>query len=293
MKSRLEALQSIHSLRIPLVIRTSRTSAEVELLRGRLPFNPVIIENGGAILIPIGYFSFTIPGVERRGQFDVLKLGDSYASAVQVLQQAAQCSGASVKGFSQLTAEEVSERTGMELSDAELAKKREFDEPFFSLDPARTRSLLNAIEHRGKRWALGSHSYHIFGPSDKSSAVWMLIKFYEREFGTVETVGLGDSPDDISFLELMQRQIIVESPHAEALIAALPQAEVARSGNGWNDALLKLLENQPAAVAPPLRARAAAVSQGSSFAPNYEPAGFQRNQTRSYNGSRLSGGIRG
>ncbi len=54
------ALQRLRSEGIPLVLCTSKTFAEVEWYRDRLRnTHPFIVESGGAIYIPKGYFPFS------------------------------------------------------------------------------------------------------------------------------------------------------------------------------------------------------------------------------------------
>jgi mannosyl-3-phosphoglycerate phosphatase len=238
-----EALHSIQSAGVPLVICTSRTSAQVELFRGQLPCHPVIVENGGALLIPNGYFPFSIPGVQQRNRFEVIKLGGGRGQAFAALRHASEKCGVPVRGFSDLTTTEICELTGWSADEAERANAREFDEPFICLEPERIHDLLCALEQTGKRWTRGTHFYHVFGPGDKACAVWMLIKFYERAFGDVESIGLGDAPSDIDFLQLMKRSVVMRSEFSSILQKALPEAELpGRSGpQGWSDAIAGFL----------------------------------------------------
>lgn len=238
-----DALNSIQSAGIPLVLCTSRTRAQIELFRGRLPCHPVVVENGSAILIPSGYFPFSIPGMQRRNRFETIKLGDCREHAIAALRNASEKCGVPVRGFSELTTNGICELTGFGRDEAERANDRDFDEPFISLDPERTPELLCALGQTGKRCARGTHFYHVFGPSDKASAVWMLLKFYERAFGDVESIGVGDAPSDIGFLQLMQRCVIMRSEFSAVLRKALPEAELpAQPGpQGWADSITRLI----------------------------------------------------
>ena len=238
-----DAIHSVQSAGMPLVICTSRTSAQFELFRGQLPCHPVIVENGGAILIPSGYFPFSIPGVQRRNRFEAIKLGGCREHAVAALRHASEKSSVPVRGFSDLTRNDICELTGFDPEEADRANAREFDEPFISLDPERTPELLCALEQTGKRWSRGTHFYHVFGPSDKASAVWILLKFYERAFGQVDSIGIGDAPSDIGFLQLMQRSVIMPSEFSSRMRKALPEAEspVRPGPLGWSDSIAGFL----------------------------------------------------
>src|SRR5574337_76081 len=57
-----EALNEVEQRGIPLILCTSKTRTEVERLRRALNnHHPFIVENGGAVFIPIDYFSFVHP----------------------------------------------------------------------------------------------------------------------------------------------------------------------------------------------------------------------------------------
>jgi mannosyl-3-phosphoglycerate phosphatase len=182
--------------------------------------------------------------MQRRNRFEAIKLGGCREQAVAALRHASEKCGVPVRGFSDLTKNDICELTGFDPDEADRANAREFDEPFISLDPERTPELLCALEQTGKRWSRGTHFYHVFGPSDKASAVWMLLKFYERAFGEVESIGIGDAPSDIDFLQLMKHCVIMPSEFSSVLRKALPEAEspVRPGPQGWSDSIAGFLD---------------------------------------------------
>ena len=55
------ALARLRQADVPLVLCTSKTRAEVESIRRSLDNeHPFIVENGGAVVIPLDYFSFDV-----------------------------------------------------------------------------------------------------------------------------------------------------------------------------------------------------------------------------------------
>ena len=57
----LPALRLLRRRNIPLVLCTSKTRAEVEFHRRRLANrDPFVVENGGAVYVPEGYFPFPV-----------------------------------------------------------------------------------------------------------------------------------------------------------------------------------------------------------------------------------------
>ena len=239
------AIERLRAAGVPLVLCTSKTRAEVEPVRDALRNDhPFIVENGGGLYIPVGYFPFELEGAEPRSGYWVVSFGDPYPEIVQALARAAAASGVGVRGFASMTDEQVAADTGLSTREAQLARAREFDEPFVIPEPARANDLLAAIERQGKRWTKGGRFYHITGPSDKAGAVRHLISLYRRQLGGTQTVGLGDAPNDAGFLSLVDIPILLASPRLDQLRALVPRGRttVLAGPSGWNEAVLAVLD---------------------------------------------------
>ena len=241
------ALERLHDARVPLVVCTSKTRTEVEPIRAALRnAHPFIVENGGGVCVPLDYFPFEIEGAERREDYAVISLGAPYGELTRALARASRASGVEVRGFADMTDDEVVTATGLTLSDARLARQREFDEPFVVLEPARAPDLFAAIERDGKRWTTGGRFHHITGANDKAAAVRLLVGLYRRQLGDVRTVGLGDAPNDAEFLRAVDVPILIASPRVDQLRALVPGGRVTtlEGPAGWNEAVLALLDQQ-------------------------------------------------
>lgn len=242
------ALDRLRRDGVPLVLCTSKSRAEIEPLRVRMQnAHPFVSENGGGVFIPDGYFPFHIEGAERRDGFLVIPVGDAYADLVAALERASRASGVPVRGFAQMSDAEVAAATGLPLAQAHLARQREFDEPFEILAPAHASALVGAIEREGKRWTAGGRFHHIMGASDKAAAVHLLATLYERHLGPVTTVGVGDAPNDASFLNRVDTPILIASPRVDQLraLVARGRATTRPGPAGWNEAMLALLDAKP------------------------------------------------
>lgn len=242
------ALETLRQTDVPLVLVSSKTRAEMEYWRRRLGnAEPFVVENGGAIYIPHGYFPFALPGTVRREGYDVIELGKPYAELVRALDEAAAETGTPVLGFYRMTVGQIRRRTGLPPALARLAKQREYDEPFQIRGSEQPDSLLEALERRGLRWARGGRFYHVLGDNDKASAVHMLIGLYRRVHENLRTAGLGDAWNDVSFLRLMNEAFVVLSPAAREIQGAVPGARItsAPGPEGWNEAVLSLLHATP------------------------------------------------
>jgi len=238
------ALERLQRLGIPLVLTTSKTRAEVEVWRERLSnHDPFVVENGGAVFVPQACFPFLPAQSVARGPYDAIEFGDRYETLVEALTEAAREAGCTVRGFHQMTAEEVGAACGLPLEEARLAKQREYDEVFEIMDETRTAALLQAIAGKGKRWTRGGRFYHITGNNDKAAAVTAVRELYEKAFGEVTTVGLGDGMNDAPFLNGVGVPILIRSHSAAELQAAVPRGRLTeRPGpEGWNQALLQVI----------------------------------------------------
>jgi mannosyl-3-phosphoglycerate phosphatase len=211
------ALQALRERRVPVVLCTSKTRAEVEAIRERLNNrDPFIVENGAAAYVPPGYFPF---------EAGTIRWGVVYSEVVEAVQRAAAATGCPVRGFHQMSATEVAERCGLGREEAERARQREYDEPLEILtdDPERVGAFLQRLEAEGLTWTRGGRFYHARGNHNKGLAAQALAALYRLTDGDIITVGLGDGPNDVSLLAVVDIPIAVRGPQ------------------DWNREILKLL----------------------------------------------------
>jgi mannosyl-3-phosphoglycerate phosphatase len=245
-RSALPALQLAKSRGVPVVLVTSKTLAEVEVLRQHLDnHHPFVIENGAAIFAPRGDLQLR-PGLMKfHEEYDLAEIGTPYTELIHVLKTAAREAGCKVRGFADMSVEEIARESGLNLEQAALARQRGYDEPFILVD-GDNEALRRAIERRGGQLVRGGRFFHITGSHDKETAVALLIDAYRKK-GELQTIGLGDGPNDVRFLSLVDRPVIIDSPFADDLKRRIPMAFHAGPGPaGWNEAVLRLLSEIPA-----------------------------------------------
>jgi len=219
----------LRRLGIPWIFTTSKTRAEVEWWRRQMGnTHPYIVENGGAAFFPEG------PPMEW---------GVPYAKLVEALRAASRASNCRVRGFSQMTVEEVSEACQMPFEQALLAKRRDYDEPFMALDETRVDELVADIERRGLSWTRGGRFWHICGNCDKARAVEAVAHAYRDRSPDLTTVGLGDSFNDLEFLRKVDQPVLISSPHSGELHKQLSAAYLTQASGprGWSEALERIL----------------------------------------------------
>lgn len=245
------ALERVKRDGIPLVLCSSKTRAEIERWREALDnVHPFISENGGGIFIPSSYFSAddledVSPRAERTDRYYAIVLGTPYRVLRMVLEEIRQ-EGFEVVGFGDMDVDQVKELTGLSLEEAQLAQMRDFDEPFtFYGEGARLNMLLASIERRGLRYTAGGRLNHLMGDNDKGKAVDVLLRLYQRKFGNIITVALGDSLNDLPMLERVDFPVLVRNHKGEHDPRIAVPNLIMTDGigpEGWGKAVLELIQ---------------------------------------------------
>ena len=252
-------LTELKSRGVPVVFCTSKTRAEVLALREDLGNeDPFIVENGGGVFVPEGLFR---EDLEARGFSSAgggllgLAVGAPYERLRSTLETLV-AEGFRVRGFGDMSDDEVAQLVGLPRDAARLARQREFDEPFV-LEEGESRE--DAIVARIR--ALGLHHtsgrlHHVLGDNDKGRALRLVHGLYELERGqSLRTVALGDSPNDVPMLLVADHPVLIRRPegdwHPRVLdeLAGEPALErlVRTQGagpRGWAEVLGQLLAEE-------------------------------------------------
>jgi mannosyl-3-phosphoglycerate phosphatase len=244
------ALLLIREKEIPLILSSSKTRAEIELYRRRLENgHPFISENGGAVFIPKDYFSFQFLYDRETGWFFVLELGTFYPQIIEALESIKRETGILIKGFSDLTEKEISSFCGLNLDEAILAKRREYDEPFLIEGGEKDVDIIKRkIEEKGMSYIWGGKFHHILGKNDKGKAVAILKEFYENQFLSIYTIGIGDSLNDLPMLLKVDHPILLDGGQGmpfESLSSIQNLTVMDGSGpESWSRAILNIMNEQ-------------------------------------------------
>lgn len=243
-----DALELLEEKGIPLVICTSKTRAEIEFVRKLLGNSePFISENGGGVFIPEGYFNpgFGYDRVVKH--YEVIELGTRSEVLVDTLKEISLETGTRIKGFSDMSASELSDLTGLDEHTARLSQIRDYSEPFLIYgDEKETETVIEKINLKGYRYTRGGRFHHILGENDKGKAVRILTDIYKKELGVVKTLGLGDSLNDLPMLKEVDIPILVQKPgggyDSAVSVDNIIYAD-APGPYGWNSEILKLFMN--------------------------------------------------
>jgi mannosyl-3-phosphoglycerate phosphatase family protein len=210
----LDTLALCRKHEVPVVFVTAKTRAEIEVIRRRSGnLSPFISENGGGLFLPSE--SFARPeGFESVNNYWCLQSTTPIDELRTALKRAARTAGVQVKGFGDMTAEEVAALTGLKTEDAKLAKMREYDEPFLPLDAAMEAlaKLVREITALGYRHTHGGILHHITGDFNKGETLSILKKIYLDQRPHLKFIGLGDSYNDLPMLQAVDYPFLIRNP---------------------------------------------------------------------------------
>jgi len=248
------ALDELARRGIPCVFASSKTRAEIEAWRARLGNHaPFISENGGALHVPPGSTPARPAGARALHGYDVVVLGADYERLRAGLAAIAGALGVGLRGFGDMTPAEIGRLTGLAGDDLALASLREYDEPFVperALDAASERRLAVLAAERGLRVTRGGRFHHLIGPSSKGDAVRLLLGACTVGGVRPRLVCVGDGPNDLEFLALAERAVVVARPdgsHAPELREGLPGAHFTTGigPEGFREGVLAALAGAP------------------------------------------------
>ncbi len=212
------AVRSLIDQGVAVVMATSKTAAETHHHAADLGIpHRAIVENGGAIIWD---------GVE------VASFGMAYHEVRERLASAAVEAAVSVRGYGDVSDDELSRRTGLSSAAAERARQRCWSETF-TMEPADDASqerLEAALSARRMRLTRGGRFHTTHGDHDKVSGVPLAVELS----GSAKrlTFGVGDAGNDLGFLGMVSHPMVVRRPDGTWLDApgAVPLAGIGPDG---------------------------------------------------------------
>ncbi len=260
------AVRALQARQVTIVFNTSKTVEECESLATRLAIAaPFIVENGSAIYLPkyrhsrpaaleiVQRDSASHPRraiVENTGRYWCIQLGASHTEITAALSELTP--HFQFKPLSQSALDDICELTGLSMSQATRARKRQFSEPLIWQDsqPALDRFRL-ALSARGLTLLKGGRFYHVLGQTDKGVALEYFKQMYAREHRgkKVTTVALGDGYNDIDMLAAADIPVWIRSPaHDVPTAKHLTTSRVSQLTGpaGWHESIFALIAEQSA-----------------------------------------------
>ena len=234
-----KALDALRERDIPLVLCSSKTAAEMAVLRDELGLTtPYISENGAVLEIPAGNLGAT--------EAETVMLGEPRQKLLDALAQLRK-DGFRFLGFSDMTERAVAEATGLDLESAARARQRIATEPLlWRSHPSEVPAFEKALSALGLQLLQGGRFYHVMGQFDKADAMRELLRRYRafHEADRVSSIALGDGPNDQKMLQFADIAVVIKGVKS-AQITLSNKTKVVYSPKpgpvGWNNCVLEIL----------------------------------------------------
>jgi mannosyl-3-phosphoglycerate phosphatase len=206
------ANQTIHLLKkqnIPLIFCTSKTMKESCYWQNKIDNkHPFIVENGGGIYIPKQYFPFSFEFNKKDSSYFIIQLGASLSLLKRTMNKLLTLFD--ISSFLTMTVDEIMKVTGLPKDQAKLASQREFDIPFIINDETQLKEISKMIHNHHLCITKGGRFYHLTGNNDKGKAISLTTQLYKKQYGSIITIGIGDSENDFSMLNNVDKAYLVK-----------------------------------------------------------------------------------
>ncbi len=237
------ALDRMKALGMPLILASSKTAQEIAALRRELGFEhcPAIVENGAGVMPP--------------GPLDAGLASDAYHRLRVALAALPHDLRQAYAGFGDWSAEEVARHTGLDIDQARMARARQYSEPgLWSGSEDALRDFLAVLGEQGIAARRGGRFLTLSFGSSKADRMDEIAASLNGAPGARPiALALGDAPNDMEMLEHADRGVIIANPASPGLppLAGETTGRITRSilegPAGWNDAVLRFLEELPGA----------------------------------------------
>lgn len=240
------SLKMLAEKKIPVVINTSKTFAEVVELQKAFAIDAAfIVENGSGI-----YISKNSPFADKFDEYDEnfnrCVLGASWDEVVKALNKLREQQGYQFESYADWSKKDVIAHTGLSEEQATLSLTRQFSVPLIWADSEeRFTQFSSEIAELGLRLIKGGRFIHTLGLSDKGKSLKQLknILFAEQE---ASLICLGDSYNDLDMLQIADIPVFVRSPVHDFPAHQCKQDPIFTEGFGpvgWNEAITKIFKS--------------------------------------------------
>ena len=231
-----ETIKTLQKLSIPVILCTSKTAAEVNVIRNELNLtDPYIVENGAAI------YGESLKQVNGK-----IILGKKYETLEEILNCISNEIEYKLIPLNNLNDQEATELTGLKGNSLILMRDRHWSMPFLNPPSFLEEKIKLSCKKFNVDIFKGNRMSHLLSiNSDKGKAINALKKYSNNQ--NIQIIGLGDSPNDLPLLLNSDIKIVIPGIHGPNLnlIDQLKDFEFtlasSPNGYGWKYEINKLI----------------------------------------------------
>jgi mannosyl-3-phosphoglycerate phosphatase family protein len=219
-----EAIRKLADREATLVFCSSKTFAEQVYLQQQIGIDqPFIFENGSAIAIPVGFFpTKKYSALPTEQGYELVIFAHADAAALQSILRPFK----TIKGYANATDVELSAATSLSGGGIQRARERGFTETLLTpLTEIQASQIASQLKPFGFTLSRGGRFYTVQSDSvSKGKAVqWMMEIFREETVQSPYFAAMGDSPNDVSMLEVVELPFLVQKPDHTWADVEIPQ----------------------------------------------------------------------
>ena len=220
-------IRLIKERNIPLILTSAKTRLEQNKIREDLGlFDPFIVENGGALVIPKGYFpDYALRDIKypvretqetKNGAKDVnreiiVELGKPADYIRARLSDIRKKYNINFTGVADISVEKLSNLALISREQAKRMAQRNYGETILQIQSEDIERFIKYVQEDGMKVIHGGRFFDVTVGTDKGIAVGILKKLFKDKFhNNVKFFGIGDSTNDIPMLNLMDIPILVQ-----------------------------------------------------------------------------------
>ena len=233
-----ETIKLLQELSIPVILCTSKTAAEVKVIRKELNLtDPYIVENGAAI------HGETLKRVNGE-----IILGEKYEILENILSSISNEINYVLQPLNNISDQEATELTGLKGHSLDLMRDRHWSMPFLNPPEDKEEEINICCKRFGVEIFRGNRMSHMLSINSNKGKAINALKNYSNN-PNVKIIGLGDSPNDLHLLLNSDYKIVIPGPGGPnlKLIEKLNDHNFTLAsdpnGYGWKSEINKLINN--------------------------------------------------